>query len=119
MDKCFIESFDLMCCHLNLLLKPIHIPMVLLLQPNLFHYLANFVFLWAIFWMVWWPWGNGKIVRANTALHHNMNICAEMCSKVVPNEYSVKVCSWDNVRLNIVANIIMLVVVPMACKNLI
>ncbi len=35
-----------------------------------------------------------------------MNICAEMCSKVIPNKYSVKVSAWDIVRLNIAANII-------------
>ncbi len=105
-DKRFIRSIDLMCCHLNLLLKPIHIPIVLVLQPNLFHYLTNFVFNGAMFCMVWWPQDNGKITRANTARHHAMNICTEMCSKVVPNEYSVKVHAWDIVCLNIAANII-------------
>jgi hypothetical protein len=53
MDKCFIKSVDLMCCHLHLLLKPIHIPIVLLLQLNLFNYLTNFVFDGAIF-RIWY-----------------------------------------------------------------
>jgi hypothetical protein len=62
-DKHFIKSFDLMCCHLYLLLNLIHIPIVLLLQSNLFHYLANFVLDGAIFWMVQWPQDNGKLLR--------------------------------------------------------
>jgi hypothetical protein len=106
MDKRFIKSFHLVCCRLNLLLMPIHIPVVLLLQPNLFHYLTNFVFNEAIFWMVQWLRDNGKIARADTARHHVIIICTQMCSKVVPNQYSVKVRAWGIVRLNIAANII-------------
>ncbi len=106
MDKRSIKSFDLMCCCLNLLLKPIHIPIDLLLQPNLFYYLTNFLFNGAIFWMVRWPRDNGKIARANTARHRVINICTEMRSKVVPNQYSVKVRAWNIVRLIIVANVI-------------
>jgi hypothetical protein len=56
-----------------------------------------------------WPRDNGKIARANPAHHHVMNICAEMHSKVVLNEYSVKVCAWDVVCLNIAANIITII----------
>jgi hypothetical protein len=106
MDKHVIKSFDLMCCRFNLLLKPIHIPIVLLLQLNLFHYLTNFVFDGAIFWMIWWPQDNGKITRANTACHRVIHVCAEMHSKVVSNQYSVKVHAWDIVCLNIGANVI-------------
>ncbi len=106
MHKRFIKSVDLMCCCLNLLLKPIHIPIVLLLQPNLFHYLTNFVFDGAIFWMVRRLRVNGKIARADTACHRVINICTEMRSKVVPNQYSVKVCAWNIVCLNFAANVI-------------
>jgi hypothetical protein len=106
MDKLFIKSFDLMCCRLNLLLKPIHNPIVLLLLPNLVYYLTNFVFDGAIFRMVRWPQDNGKIARANMARHLVMNIGTEMRSKVVPNQYSVKVSARDIVCLNIAANII-------------
>jgi hypothetical protein len=106
MDKCFIKSFDLICCRVNLLLKTIHIPIVLLLQQNLFHYLTNIVFDGAIFQMVWWPWDDGKIARANTTNHRVMNIRAEKRSKVFPNEYSVKVRAWDIACLNIAANTI-------------
>jgi hypothetical protein len=88
------------------MLKPIHIPMVLLLQTNLFHYLTNFVFNGAIFWMVQWPQVNGKIARTDTAHHRVVNICTEMHSKVVPNQYSVKVRACDIVCLNIVANVV-------------
>ena len=106
MDKLFIKSFDLMCCRLNLLLKPIHNPIVLLLLPNLVYYLTNFVFDGAIFRMVRWPQDNGKIARANMARHLVMNIGTEMRSKVVPNQYSVKVHAWNIVHFNIAANVI-------------
>ncbi len=87
MDNCFIKSFDLMCCHLNLMLKLIHIPIVLLLQLYLFRNLTNLVFNGAMFQIVRWPRDDGKIARAtNTACHSVMNIRAEMRSKVVPNE---------------------------------
>jgi hypothetical protein len=56
--------------------------------------------------MVRWLWDNGKIAWADTARHHVINICTEMRSKVVPNQYSVKVHAWNIVHFNIAANVI-------------
>ncbi len=55
--------------------------------------------------MVQWPWDDGKIARTDTAYHRVINICTEMRSKVVPNQYSVKVRAWNIVCLNIAANV--------------
>ncbi len=52
-NKCFFKSFNLIIRQCNLVLKPIQVPVLLLLQPNLLHHLADFVLNWSVFWMVW------------------------------------------------------------------
>jgi hypothetical protein len=65
--------------------------------------------------MVQWLRDNGKFARANTASHCAMSIRAEMRIKVVPNEYSVKVCVWDIACLNITANKITKIMENVGC----
>ena len=88
------------------MLKPIQVPVLPLLQPNLLHHLTDLVLDWAVFWMVWRPRDNQEIGGTNTARHCVVDICAVMCSKVVPNEHPMKISAGDIVRLNIRAHVV-------------
>ena len=57
-NKRFFKSFDLISRQCYLVLKPIQVPILLLLQPNLLHHLTDLVLDWAVFWMVRRPWDN-------------------------------------------------------------
>ena len=60
-NKRFFKSFDLISRQCYLVLKPIQVPVLLLLQPNLIHHLTDLVLDWAVFWMVQWYGGRGTI----------------------------------------------------------
>ncbi len=57
-NKRFFKSFDLISRQCYLVLKPIQVPILLLLQPNLLHHLTDLVLDWAVFWMVRRPRDN-------------------------------------------------------------
>ena len=105
-NKRFFKSFDLISHQCYLLLKPIQVPVLLLLQPNLLYHLTDLVLDCAVFWMVWWPQDNREIGGTNTARCCVVNIRAVMRSKVVPNEHPVEISAGDIVCLNIHAHIV-------------
>jgi len=105
-NKSFFKSFDLICRQWFLMLKPIQVPVLLLLQPNLLHHLTDLVLDWAVFWMVWQPRDNREIGGTNTAHHCVVDIRDVMRSKVVPNEHPMEISAGDIVRLNIRAHVV-------------
>jgi hypothetical protein len=107
-NKQFFKSFDLISRQCYLVLKPIQVPVLLLLhlQPDLLHQLTDLVLDWAVFWMVQRPRDNQEIGRTNTARHCVVDIRAVMRSKVVPNEYPMEIRAGDIVRLNIRAHVV-------------
>ena len=106
MLKRCIKMFNLICSDHNFLLETVDIPIILLLQPDPLHNLTYFVFNWAIFWMIRWPWDNGEVARTDTVCHSVVDVHTVMRGEVVPDKYSMKVSAGDIVRLNIPADII-------------
>jgi hypothetical protein len=105
-NKRFFKSFDLISRQCYLVLKPIQVPILLLLQPNLLHHLTDLVLDWAVFWMVRRPRDNREIGGSNTPRHCVVDVRAVMRSKVVPNEHPMEICAGDIVRLNIRAHVV-------------
>ena len=79
--------------------------MLLLLQSNLLHHLADFEFNLAIFWMIRRPWNNAKITGTNTVCHRVVDIFAMMRCKIIPDENSMEVSARYIVHLNIPADV--------------
>ena len=88
------------------MLEAVHIPILLLLQPNLPHHLTDSVLDWAVFWKVRRPWDNSKIGGTNTARHRVVNVRTVMRSKIFPNELPMEIGAGDIVCLNIHTNIV-------------
>jgi len=109
MNKGFLKSIYLICSQRNLIRKPIHIPVFLLLQSNLLHHLSDFVLNVTILWMVWRSRDDRKIARTNTVClprHHVVYVPAVMRRQIIPNQNSMKVSAGDIVRLNIPADVV-------------
>ncbi len=102
----FFKSFDLISRQCYLVLKPIQVPVILLLRPNRLHHLTDLVLNWAVFWMVRRPRDNQEIGGTNTARHRVVDVRAVMRSKVVPNEHLMEISARDIVRLNIRAHVV-------------
>ena len=88
------------------MLKPIQVPILLLLQPNLLHHLTDFVLDGTVLWIVWWPWNDREIAGSNTVSHRVVNVPAVMCGEIIPNKDSMEVSAGDIVRLNIPADVV-------------
>ncbi len=105
-NKRFFKSFDLISRQCYLVLKPIQVPVLLLLQPDLLHHLTDLVLDWAVFWMVRRLRDNREIGGTNTACHYVVDVRAVMCRKVVPNEHPMEISAGDIVHLNIHAHVV-------------
>jgi hypothetical protein len=105
-NKQFFKSFDLIRRKHDLVLKPIQVPVLLLLQPNPLHHLTDLVLYWAVFWMVRRPRDNQEIGGTDTPRHCVVDVRAVMRSKVVPNEHPMEIGAGDIVHLNIRAHIV-------------
>ena len=69
MNKGFFNTIDLIRCQQYLMLKPIEIPVFLLLQSNFLQHLTDFVLDETVLRMVWRPRDDGKVARTNPFCH--------------------------------------------------
>jgi hypothetical protein len=68
-NKGFFKTIDLIRCQQYLMLKPIEIPVFLLLQSNFLQHLTEFVLDETVLRMVWRPRDDGKVARTNPFCH--------------------------------------------------
>ena len=88
----------------DFLLENIESPIMLLLQDNTSHQVADFVFDWSILWMVLRSSKDGKISWPRPSHNHIVNIRSIVSRQVVPNKDAMIVSAIVAVLFDVGAN---------------